>query len=456
MVTGESKQITKTIDDKVIGGSVNGEGTIQVKITGTGETSYLSQVQKLVSEAQKEQSKRESIADVIARALFYVAIVLGVISFISWYFVENISVAFSVTVTVLVIACPHALGLAIPLVIARSTSIGAKNGLLFRNRTSFEQIKRLKFALMDKTGTLTEGNFKVTEYNSLKENLSDEDILKITATLEKGSSHPLAIGILSKARENHIPIENALNTHQETGIGLSGEINGEKYRIVSETYLDKNKIQHEKETFKKFAENGNSISYLLNKDDELLGFIAQGDKIKKESKYMIDSLKKREITPVMLTGDNIETANLVAKKLGIEDVHGKLLPEDKEKIVEEYKKSGKVMMIGDGVNDAPSLATADIGIAIGSGTDVAIDSADVILVKSNPKDIIEFLDLGKKTTQKMNQNLVWGAGYNVIALPLAAGILAPFGFMLNPMIGAILMSLSTVIVAINAILLRDN
>lgn len=455
MVTGESKQIAKNINDNVIGGSVNGEGTIQIKITGAGETSYLSQVQKLVSDAQKEQSNRETMADFIARTLFYVAITLGLISFISWYFVENISIAFSVAVTVLVIACPHALGLAIPLVVARSTSLGAKNGLLFKNRTSFEQVKDLKYALMDKTGTLTEGNFKVSEYKSLNEKLNDDEILSIVTSLEKGSNHPLAIGILSKAKENNISYKNSENIQQIAGIGLIGTIDSNEFKLVSEKYLDKNNIPHNQDKFKKLAANGNSISYLLNENNDLLGFIAQGDKIKIESKNMIDSLKRKNIQPVMLTGDNQETANLVAQKLGINDVHGKLLPEDKEKLVKEYQKLGKVMMIGDGINDAPSLVMADIGVAIGSGTDVAIDSADIILVKSNPNDIIKFLDLGKRTTIKMNQNLVWGAGYNVIALPLAAGILAPFSFMLNPMIGAILMSLSTIIVAINAMLLKE-
>ncbi|BBL62799.1 copper-translocating P-type ATPase [Methanobrevibacter arboriphilus] len=456
MVTGESKQITKDINSKVIGGSVNGEGNIQIKITGTGETSYLAQVQKLVSEAQKEQSKRETMADIIARTLFYVAIILGIISFTSWYFVENISVAFSVAVTVLVIACPHALGLAIPLVVARSTSIGANNGLLFRNRTSFERVKKLKYALMDKTGTLTEGNFKVTKYGSLNDDITDETILKIAAGLEDGSNHPLAIGILSKVKEKELDYERAHNTYQKTGIGLTGEISGEEFKIVSVTYLDKKSISYDKSKFKKLAESGNSISYILNKSNDLLGFISQGDEIKSESKIMIDSLKERNIIPVMLTGDNEETANLVAKKLEIQNVFGKLLPEDKEKIVKKYQESGfTVMMIGDGVNDAPSLVAADIGVAIGSGTDVAIDSADVILVKSNPLDIIKFLDLGGKTTRKMNENLVWGAGYNVIALPLAAGVLAPFGFMLNPLIGAVLMSLSTILVAINAMLLKD-
>jgi len=457
MVTGESKQITKNINSKVIGGSVNGGGSIQIKITGTGETSYLSQVKKLVSEAQKEQSKRETMADVIARTLFYVAIILGIISFASWYFVESISVAFSVAVTVLVIACPHALGLAIPLVVARSTSIGANNGLLFRNRTSFEQIKKLKYALMDKTGTLTEGNFKVTKYESLKDNINNNDILEIAAGLEEKSNHPLAIGILSKAKEENLNYKKASNIYQETGIGLTGEINGEKFKIVSGVYLDKKNVAYDKLKFKKLAEIGNSISYLLNDNNDLLGFISQGDEIKSESKIMIDSLKKRNITPVMLTGDNEETANLVANKLGIQNVFGKVLPEDKEKIVKKYQKSGfTVMMIGDGINDAPSLVAADIGVAIGSGTDVAIDSADVILVKSNPLDIIKFLDLGTKTIRKMNENLVWGAGYNVIALPLAAGVLAPWGFMLNPLIGAVLMSLSTILVAINAMLLRDS
>ncbi len=454
MITGESKQIAKSLDDEVIGGSINGEGTFNMIITGTGETSYLAQIQKLVSDAQKEQSKREDLADRIARLLFYIALIMGIGSFIIWFGISGISVAFSVAVTVLVIACPHALGLAIPLVVARSTSIGASNGLLFRNRIALEQAKSLKFALMDKTGTLTEGNFKVTSYGSFKEEKNDEEILKIFASLEEGSNHPLAIGILKKAKKLNLTYPHATNIYQETGIGINGNIENIKYKIVSSSYLDKNNILFDKEHFNQIVFTGKTISYLIS-DNDVLGFVAQGDEIKSKAKNMVNSLKKQRITPVMLTGDNEETAKIVGKELGIADIHPNLLPQDKEKIVKKYQSKGfKVMMVGDGVNDAPSIVRADIGVAIGSGTDVAIDSADVILVKSNPLDVIRFLELSKKTTRKMTENLIWGAGYNVIALPLAAGIFAPFGFMLNPMIGAILMSISTIIVAVNAMLLH--
>lgn len=453
MVTGESKQISKNINDSVVGGSINGDGTFEMIITAIGKSAYLAQVQKLVYDAQTEQSKRESIADYIARLLFYAALIVGIISFIVWLILENISVAFSVVVTVLVIACPHALGLAIPLVVARSNSIAAKNGILIRNRTTMEQVKNLKYALMDKTGTLTEGNFKVRSFESLGDK-SDEDILSLFASLEIDSTHPLAIGILNKTKELGIDYHQAKNVRQINGIGLSGNINGKKYDIVSPSYLDKNNIDYNKEDFKELSSKGNTLSYLLE-NNKLIGFVAQGDEIKNEAKYMISSLKKQNIIPVMLTGDNEGIANLVGKELAIDEVHFELLPQDKENIVKNYQsKNTKVMMIGDGVNDAPSIAKADIGIAIGSGTDIAIDSADVILVKSNPKDVIKFLNLARKTTRKMNENLVWGAGYNIIALPLAAGVLAPFGFMLSPMMGAILMSASTVIVAVNAMLLR--
>lgn len=463
LVTGESKQIAKKENDAVIGGSINGERTFEMSITGSGKNSYLAQVQKLVSDAQQEQSHREDIGDRIARLLFYVALILGISSFIIWFGLQGITVAFSVAVTVLVIACPHALGLAIPLVVSRSTSIGANNGLLFRNRVAIEQVKSLKYALIDKTGTLTEGNFKVTAYKTLqnsenkknKNKKSDEDILKICASLEKGSSHPLAVGILKKSKELNLSYLKANNIHQRTGIGIAGEINGIKYDIVSSSYLDKKNIEYDRENFKKFASKGSTISYLME-NEEIIGFIAQGDEIKPEAKYMIDSFKKEGIIPVLITGDNEGTAKVVGDKLDIKNIHAKLLPQDKEKLVIDYQKTGKVMMIGDGVNDAPSIVRADVGVAIGSGTDVAIDSADVILVKSNPKDVVKLLELAKKTTRKMTENLIWGAGYNVIALPLAAGIFAPFGFMLNPMIGAILMSASTIIVAINSMLLKSK
>ncbi|WP_407659097.1 heavy metal translocating P-type ATPase [Lactiplantibacillus brownii] len=454
MVTGEARLVEKQTDAKVVGGSVNGEGTFEMRVTGTGETGYLAQVMKLVTDAQAAKSSQENMADRVAGLLFYAALTVSIVAFIVWLLVGNLALALSIAVTVLVIACPHALGLAIPLVVARSTAIAASHGLLIRNRDAMEQVKKLNYALMDKTGTLTAGNFKVAEYQSLEPQVKADDVLKIMASLENGSSHPLAVGILKAAKAKKLTAAEVTDSHQITGVGLSGTVAGQTYQIVSAAYLDRQKLAYDQATFNRLASAGNSVSFLVQ-DQQVLGYVAQGDQIKPESKNLIDSLKAQKITPVMLTGDNEQSAQVVAKQLGITEVHASLLPEDKAKLVQKYQADGsRVMMIGDGVNDAPSLARADIGVAIGSGTDVAIDSADIVLVKSNPNDVVEFLELARQTTRKMTQNLWWGAGYNVITIPLAAGILAPIGFILNPMVGAVVMSLSTVIVAINAMTLR--
>lgn len=455
MVTGESLSVKKSLHDKVIGGSLNGSGTVTVKVTGTGESGYLSQVMNLVSNAQKEKSRAESMSDIVAKWLFYIALTVGILAFILWgIFTADIATAFERMVTVLIIACPHALGLAIPLVVSRSTSIGAKNGLLIKNRHALEIAKNVDVIMMDKTGTLTQGDFTVNSYQSLTKDLSDKDILSKMAALEQSSSHPLSVGIIKKANELSLNVPTAKNIQNLPGIGLSGKIDEQDVEIVSVSYLEKNKIIYDKSIFNNLSKQGNSISFLLI-DKKLSGLVAQGDKIKPSARQMILDLKSQDISPVLLTGDNTKSAQVVAEQLGIEDVHSQLLPEDKERIIKEYKEQKHtVMMVGDGVNDAPSLARADIGAAIGAGTDVAIDSADVILVKSDPADILNFLTLAKKTQHKMIQNLWWGAGYNAIAIPLAAGILAGVGFVLSPAVGAILMSLSTVIVAINAMLLK--
>lgn len=454
MVTGEARLVEKGPDGKVVGGSVNGEGTFEMRVTGTGETGYLAQVMKLVTDAQAAKSEQENMADRVAGLLFYAALTVAIVAFIVWMLVGNLALALSIAVTVLVIACPHALGLAVPLVVARSTAIAASHGLLIRNRDAMEQVKKLNYALMDKTGTLTAGNFKVAEYQSLDPQVKAEDVLTIMASLENGSSHPLAVGILKAAKAQKLTIPEATDGHQITGVGLSGTVAGQTYEIVSAAYLDKQKLAYDQAAFNRLASAGNSVSFLVQ-DKQVLGYVAQGDQIKPESKNLIDSLKAQRITPVMLTGDNEKSAQVVAKQLGITEVHASLLPEDKAKLVKQYQSDGShVMMIGDGVNDAPSLASAEIGVAIGSGTDVAIDSADVVLVKSNPNDVVEFLELARQTTRKMTQNLWWGAGYNVITIPLAAGVLAPIGFILNPMVGAAVMALSTVVVAINAMTLH--
>lgn len=455
LVTGESKKVQKNQNDNVIGGSINGSGTIQLKVTAVGEDGYLSQVMGLVNQAQSDKSSAELLSDKVAGYLFYFAVSVGVISFIVWMLIQNdVDFALERLVTVLVIACPHALGLAIPLVTARSTSIGAHNGLIIKNRESVEIAQHIDYVMMDKTGTLTEGNFSVNHYESFKNDLSNDTILSLFASLESQSNHPLAISIVDFAKSKNVSFTNPQDVNNIPGVGLEGLIDNKTYKITNVSYLDKHKLNYDDDLFTKLAQQGNSISYLIE-DQQVIGMIAQGDQIKESSKQMVADLLSRNITPVMLTGDINEVAHAVAKELGISDVHAQLMPEDKESIIKDYQSDGnKVMMVGDGINDAPSLIRADIGIAIGAGTDVAVDSGDIILVKSNPSDIIHFLTLSNNTMRKMVQNLWWGAGYNIVAVPLAAGILAFIGLILSPAIGAILMSLSTVIVAINAFTLK--
>lgn len=455
MITGESKDVIKKVHDKVIGGSVNGSGAITIEVTGTGESGYLSQVMELVGSAQNEKSRVESLSDKVAKWLFYIALTVGIVAFIVWFILtKDINIALERMVTVLIIACPHALGLAIPLVTARSTSLGAQNGLLVKERQALEVAKKVDIIMMDKTGTLTEGNFAVNEFESFSQDYTKEEVLSLMAALEQTSSHPLAVGVLNKMEELGLSIPKASNVTNLPGIGMEGLVEGKDVKIVSISYMNQHDLPFNEKEFNELSSQGNSVSFLLV-NHETIGLIAQGDQIKPDSKEMINELKAQGIKPVMLTGDNKQVANVVAKQLGIETVHAELMPEDKEKIVKEYKEQGLVvMMVGDGVNDAPGLARADVGVAIGAGTDVAIDSADVILVKSNPFDILHFLSLSKNTQRKMVQNLWWGAGYNIVAIPLAAGILASVGVILSPAVGAVLMSFSTVIVAINAMLLK--
>ncbi|EII6305840.1 copper-translocating P-type ATPase [Staphylococcus pseudintermedius] len=455
LVTGESKKVQKKPNDQVIGGSINGSGTIQVKVTAVGEASYLSQVMDIIKQAQNDKSRAELLSDKVAGYLFYFAISVGMIAFIIWMLIDNhIDFALERLVTVLVIACPHALGLAIPLVTARSTSIGAHHGLMIKNRAAIETAQHIDYVMMDKTGTLTEGHFSVNHYESFKAGVSDEIVLSLFASLESQSNHPLATSIVDFAKNKNISYVQSQDVRNIPGVGLEGTINGQAYKITNVSYLEQNGFEYDKALFNKLANQGNSISYLID-EQQAVGIIAQGDQIKDSSQQMVADLLAKGITPVMLTGDNQEVAETVAKALGINDVHAQLMPEDKESIIKAYQSKGKkVMMVGDGINDAPSLIRSDIGIAIGAGTDVAVDSGDVILVKSEPSDIIHFFTLSKRTMRKMVQNLWWGAGYNIVAVPLAAGILASIGLILSPAVGAILMSLSTVIVAINAFTLK--
>ncbi|EHD0004702.1 heavy metal translocating P-type ATPase [Staphylococcus pseudintermedius] len=455
LVTGESKKVQKKPNDQVIGGSINGSGTIQVKVTAVGEASYLSQVMDIIKQAQNDKSRAELLSDKVAGYLFYFAVSVGVIAFIAWMLIQHeIDLALERLVTVLVIACPHALGLAIPLVTARSTSIGAHHGLMIKNRAAIETAQHIDYVMMDKTGTLTEGHFSVNHYESFKAGVSDEEVLSLFASLESQSNHPLATSIVDFAKNKSISYVQPQDVRNIPGVGLEGTINGQAYKITNVSYLEQNGFDYDQALFTKLAQQGNSISYLID-EQQVIGIIAQGDQIKDSSQQMVADLLAKGITPVMLTGDNQEVAEAVAKALGIQHVHAQLMPADKERMIKDYQKQGKkVMMVGDGINDAPSLIRADIGVAIGAGTDVAIDSGDVILVKSDPSDIIHFFTLSKRTMRKMVQNLWWGAGYNIVAVPLAAGILASIGLILSPAVGAILMSLSTVIVAINAFTLK--
>ncbi|WP_179394142.1 copper-translocating P-type ATPase [Lacticaseibacillus absianus] len=453
LVTGEAKAVTKTTDATVIGGSVNGDGTLVVRVTGTGESGYLAQVAKLVASAQQEKSKAEGLADRVSRALFYAALAVGLVAFVVWWLIADTATALQRLVTVLVIACPHALGLAIPLVVARSTSLAASHGLLVRDRQALEAAGTIDTVLMDKTGTLTQGVFAV---NAIQHTAAaDEDtVLALAAALEAGSSHPLAAGIRSaaEAAKLTVPTASAIQTLQ--GVGVRGDIDGTTVALVTARYLDEHDVAYDQTGYQQLAAAGNSVSFLL-RDQQVLGAIAQGDAIRPEAPALIQALRALGITPVMLTGDNTPAAQAIAHQLGDIEVRAELRPEDKAAIVAETQAAGHhAMMVGDGINDAPALARATIGMAIGAGTDVAIDAADVVLVKSDPQDILAFLRLGRATTRKMVQNLWWGAGYNLLALPLAAGVLAGIGVILSPAVGAVLMSASTVIVAINAMGLK--
>ena len=445
LVTGESREITRKKGDKVIGGSINGSGTLTVKVTNSANSGFLANVNKLVESSQMNKSKLQNLADRVSSWLFYAALIFGIIALIVWTSLRGIAGGLERMVTVLVIACPHALGLAIPLVNAKSTSIGAKNGLLIRNRNVISVSSKINYLLLDKTGTLTEGKFQVRKCDSLNKSYSADEVIKLIASLEQDSNHPIAQSILQFAKEKNIELYPLSNSKTLDGKGVAGTLNSKDYQLVNEKTA-----RSIVNNFPQVDALNYTSSYLIA-GNELLGYVAVGDEIKTNAAELIKQIKALNITPVILTGDNENVAQNIAQKLGITEVHSGLMPQDKQKIVAELQDKGqKVMMVGDGINDAPSLAKADIGVAIGAGTDVAVDSADVVLVNSEPLDIISFLKLAQHTQRKTVQNLWWGAGYNIVALPLAAGILAPWGILLSPAVGAILMSLSTVIVAINA------
>ena len=454
LITGESKSVKKTLGDKVVGGSINGEGTIRVQVDKTTDEGYLSQISKLVSDAQNNRSKTQMLADRVSGWLFYAAMTVGIIAFIYWLIFGDMNTALNRLVTVLVIACPHALGLAIPLVMSRSTSIAATNGLIIRDNQAMENSRKIDYIAMDKTGTLTEGKFTVNGLKSIDKAFDSKKLLAIVAGIENGSSHPIASSIVSYAKDQKVAPEAMENIQAIKGYGMSATQADKTYYLVNMKYLNEHKISLDRQQIQTYLDHGNTISYLVV-DKKVLGFIALGDRIKANTIEFIKELKARNITPIMLTGDNKEAAAIMAKQMGIDEYRAELLPEDKHEVIKQLELEGHhVLMVGDGINDAPSLAAATIGVAIGAGTDVAIDSADVVLYNSDPEDIIKFLKLSHNTYKKTVENLWWGAGYNIIAIPLAAGILAGIGFILSPAVGAIVMSLSTVVVALNALTLK--
>lgn len=454
MLTGESMPIDKTEGDGVIGGSVNKEGSLAVEVEKTGEESYLSQVIKMVKEAQESKSRTQNLTNRAAKWLFYLAIVAGVATFSAWMLLGySMDIAVERMVTVMVIACPHALGLAAPLVVAVSTSISAKKGLLIRNRTGFEDARNLNAVVFDKTGTLTKGEFGVTNIVPTGE-YTKEDILRYAATIEQNSEHPIATGIVNSAKEKGIELGRVIDFESITGKGIQGQVNGQKVNVVSPGYVKSNKLSYDQQQFTELSEEGKTVVFVLV-EDELAGMVALADMVRETAKEAVAALKEQGIHSIMLTGDNKKVADWVARQVGIDEVYAEILPDDKANQIKKIKEKGwKVAMTGDGVNDAPALATANLGIAIGAGTDVAMETADVILVRSNPNDVVALMDLSKKTYRKMVQNLWWATGYNIFAIPLAAGVLAPWGIVVSPAIGAVFMSLSTIIVAINAKLLK--
>ncbi|RCW48309.1 copper-translocating P-type ATPase [Halanaerobium sp. MA284_MarDTE_T2] len=452
MLTGESEPVERGKDEEVIGGSVNGDSSIKIRIEKAGDESYLSQVIELVKESQAAKSKTQNFADRAAFWLTLIAISAGTITLFSWYFITG-DLAFSIErmATVMVITCPHALGLAIPLVVAVSTTLSAKNGLLIRNRTAFENARKIDTVLFDKTGTLTEGEFGVEAVETFVDDYNEQDILQKAASLEQESEHPIAAGIVKRAEEDEVELIKVDDFEIIKGKGVIGKIDGRDFKAVSPGYLKENEIEIPDSALKE----GPFTEIFILEAGNLIGMIRLGDQIRESSYEAVQKLKDRGIKVTMLTGDNQKTAEYVSNELGLTDYFAEVLPDEKQKKVEELQANGDfVAMTGDGVNDAPALAKADIGIAIGSGTDVAAETADIILVESDPLDVLKLIEFGSLTYKKMIQNLFWATGYNAFAIPLAAGVLAGVGIMISPAVGAVLMSMSTVIVAINAKMLK--
>ncbi len=464
MLTGESVPVKKLVGSKVIAGTINGDGSLRVKITATGDKTALAGIMRLVEQAQQSKSNTQVLADKAAGWLFYVALGVAAITAVAW----TIAVGFNVEViarvaTVLVIACPHALGLAVPLVVAITTAMGAQNGILVRDRLALEKARKINMIVFDKTGTLTEGKFGVVAIETV-EDVTEEKALALTAAIEGDSEHTIARGIRKSAEERQLSLPDISDFEALKGRGVKAIHDGHSVYVGGPRLLEMLKIDLPKniaEFEQQASQKGQSVVNLIieegTKGTRVIAAFALADVIRTESKTAIQKLHEMNIEVAMLTGDSQAVAKAVADELGIDTYIAEVLPEHKDQKIIELQKQGKsVAMVGDGVNDAPALTRADVGIAIGSGTDVAIESAGIILVKSNPQDVVKIFDLSRASYKKMVQNLIWAAGYNIVALPLAAGVLAPSGILLSPAIGAVLMSLSTVIVAINAQLLRTH
>ena len=453
MLTGESVPVRKESGGKVIAGSINGDGALKIKATGVGKDSYLNKVINLVQDAQAAKSNTQNLADKVAKWLTIVAIVVGVGTFAYWYItMGDLAFALERMVTVMVTACPHALGVAIPLVVAISTTLSATNGLLIRNRTAFETTRKLSTIIFDKTGTLTKGSHTVQKIIPLTEHYSENDLLQYAAAVQQNSEHHIAKGIMQTLSEKKLELWKSDNFRYMQGIGVTGIVNGKSVVAAGPNYF----VQNNKQVPaipEEINQDAETVNFILI-DDVPVGIVSLADTIREGAKEAIDQLRSMNIKSFLLTGDNEKVAAAVSKQLGMDGYLANVLPHHKQEKVKEFQDKGEIVaMTGDGVNDAPALAAADVGIAVGSGTDVAAETADIILVNSDPRDVVKMIDFGKKTYSKMIQNLVWAVGYNVVAIPLAAGVLYPT-FVLSPAMGAVLMSVSTIVVALNASLLK--
>ena len=453
MLTGESVPVKKEKGAELIGGSVNGDGLLKIRVTGVGKDSYLNKVIMLVNEAQSAKSSTQNLADKVAKWLTIISILVGLITFIYWYSTDmNLPFALERLVTVMVTSCPHALGVAIPLVVAISTTRAAITGLLIRNRTAFENSRNLSTIIFDKTGTLTRGSHEVKRIIPVAGKFSPDEILQFAAAVQQHSEHYLARGIVKKSGEKNFPLLNSTDFNYQQGIGVSGVVNNKKIRAVGPNHFRQNNLQVPVLPGEIDQETETVIFILI--DDELAGFVTLSDAVRETAKEAVAELKNQGIKTFLLTGDNEKIAGAVARSLDMDGFLANVLPHQKQDKVKEFQAKGEIVaMTGDGVNDAPALAQADVGIAVGSGTDVAAETADIILVNSDPKDVASVISFGKATYRKMVENLFWAVGYNLVAIPLAAGILYP-SFVLSPALGAVLMSISTIVVALNAQLLK--